>query len=556
MIELFSTLISSLYPGKNLLKASLEYLSLSKDKPKSLDELDPKLLETYKKLGIPLQEQKRLNGIAVDAVFDSVSVATTFKETLTKQGIIFCSISEAVQKHPELVKKYLGTVIPLTDHFFATLNSAVFTDGSFVYIPPGVRCPMELSTYFRINASDTGQFERTLIIADKGSYVSYLEGCTAPMRDENQLHAANVELIALDDAEIKYSTVQNWYPGDKDGKGGIYNFVTKRGLCKGTNSKISWTQVETGSAITWKYPSCILKGDNSIGEFYSIAITNNHQKADTGTKMIHLGKNTKSKIISKGISAGFSDMTYRGLVDISPNATNSNNFTQCDSLLMGNKCGAHTVPYIKNKNADSNIAHEATTSKITTVFTSHAKPLVKKYKFIKGFEGGSLDFYSISKNKKTNSNLKLYDFKLNEVPALTKLLTLASLQGIADLLSGEGIRFNEFEMKFNKDKGLMTIEEIYSLGPSISVLMDGYIQKDELTSLRGTLVPATTINKVIGSIPLLGDILVGKKAGEGVFGVSFKIKGYPKDLKTTVNPIKTLTPRFITRTLEKVKKSN
>jgi len=336
-----------------------------KDKPKSLEDLDPKLLETYNKLGIALVEQKRLNNIAVDAVFDSVSVATTFKDKLTKQGIIFCPISEAIQKHPKLVKKYLGSVIPLTDHYFATLNSAVFTDGSFDYIPEGIRCPMELSTYFRINASETGQFERTLIIADKGSYVSYLEGCTAPMRDENQLHAANVELIALDDAEIKYSTVQNWYPGDKDGKGGIYNFVTKRGLCKGKNSKISWTQVETGSAITWKYPSCILKGDNSIGEFYSIAITNNHQKADTGTKMIHLGKNTKSKIISKGISAGFADNTYRGLVDISSKADNSNNFTQCDSLLMGNKCGAHTVPYIKNKNSSSNIAHEATTSKIS-----------------------------------------------------------------------------------------------------------------------------------------------------------------------------------------------
>jgi Fe-S cluster assembly protein SufB len=335
------------------------------NKPKSLDDLDPKLLETYKKLGIPLQEQARINGIAVDAVFDSVSVATTFKEELTKQGIIFCSMSEAIQKHPELVKKYLGSVIPTTDHFFATLNSAVFTDGSFVYIPEGVRCPMELSTYFRINASETGQFERTLIIADKGSYVSYLEGCTAPMRDENQLHAANVELIALDDAEIKYSTVQNWYPGDENGKGGIYNFVTKRGLCKGRNSKISWTQVETGSAITWKYPSCILKGDNSTGEFYSIAITNNYQKADTGTKMIHLGKNTKSKIISKGISAGKSDMMYRGLVDISSKADNSRNFTQCDSLLMGNKCGAHTIPYIKNKNIKSNIEHEATTSKIS-----------------------------------------------------------------------------------------------------------------------------------------------------------------------------------------------
>ena len=336
-----------------------------KNKPKSLDDLDPKLLETYNKLGIALVEQKRLNNIAVDAVFDSVSVATTYKDKLTKQGIIFCSMSEAIQKHPELVKKYLGSVIPLTDHYFATLNSAVFTDGSFVYIPEGIRCPMELSTYFRINASETGQFERTLIIAEKGSYVSYLEGCTAPMRDENQLHAANVELVALDDAEIKYSTVQNWYPGDKDGKGGIYNFVTKRGLCKGKNSKISWTQVETGSAITWKYPSCILKGDNSVGEFYSIAITNNYQKADTGTKMIHLGKNTKSKIISKGISAGFADNTYRGLVDISSKAENSNNFTQCDSLLMGNTCGAHTVPYIKNKNSSSNIAHEATTSKIS-----------------------------------------------------------------------------------------------------------------------------------------------------------------------------------------------
>jgi len=336
-----------------------------KKKPKNLDDLDPKLLETYKKLGIPLQEQKRLNNIAVDAVFDSVSVATTFKEKLTEKGIVFCSISEAIQKHPDLVKRYLGSVIPITDHYFATLNSAVFTDGSFVYIPEGVRCPMELSTYFRINASDTGQFERTLIIADKGSYVSYLEGCTAPMRDENQLHAANVELIAFDDAEIKYSTVQNWYPGDKEGKGGIYNFVTKRGLCKGKNSKISWTQVETGSAITWKYPSCILKGDNSSGEFYSIAITNNYQKADTGTKMIHLGKNTKSKIISKGISAGFADNTYRGLVDISRNANNSRNYTQCDSLLIGNKCGAHTVPYIKNKNSLSNVEHEATTSKIS-----------------------------------------------------------------------------------------------------------------------------------------------------------------------------------------------
>ncbi len=337
---------------------------VASEKPESLDELDPKLLETYNKLGIPLQEQKRLNGIAVDAIFDSVSVATTFKDKLTEKGVIFCSMSEAIKKHPELVKKYLGSVIPVNDHYFATLNSAVFTDGSFVYIPENIRCPMELSTYFRINASETGQFERTLIIADKGSYVSYLEGCTAPMRDENQLHAANVELIALDNAEIKYSTVQNWYPGDKNGKGGIYNFVTKRGLCKGKNSKISWTQVETGSAITWKYPSCILQGDNSIGEFYSIAITNNYQKADTGTKMIHIGKNTKSKIISKGISAGYADNTYRGLVNIFPKAKNARNFTQCDSLLMGNKCGAHTIPYIKNRNSESKIEHEATTSKI------------------------------------------------------------------------------------------------------------------------------------------------------------------------------------------------
>ena len=336
-----------------------------KDKPKSLDELDPKLIETYNKLGIPLNEQKKLNGIAVDAVFDSVSVATTFKDTLTEKGIIFCSISEAVQKHPELVKKYLGSVIPITDHYFATLNSAVFTDGSFVYIPPGVRCPMELSTYFRINASDTGQFERTLIIADKGSYVSYLEGCTAPMRDENQLHAANVELIALDDAEIKYSTVQNWYPGDKDGKGGIYNFVTKRGLCKGKNSKISWTQVETGSAITWKYPSCILQGDNSVGEFYSIAITNNHQKADTGTKMIHIGKNTKSTIVAKGISAGKGNNTYRGQVKVLPSAENAQNFTQCDSLLIGDECGAITFPYIEVKNPTAKLEHEASTSKVS-----------------------------------------------------------------------------------------------------------------------------------------------------------------------------------------------
>ena len=337
----------------------------SENKAKSLDEVDPKLIETYNKLGISLKEQEKLSGVAVDAIFDSVSVATTFKDKLTEKGIIFCPISEAIQKHPDLVKKYLGSVIPITDHYFATLNSAVFTDGSFVYIPQGVRCPMELSTYFRINASETGQFERTLIIADKGSYVSYLEGCTAPMRDENQLHAANVELVALDDAEIKYSTVQNWYPGDKDGKGGIYNFVTKRGACRGKNSKISWTQVETGSAITWKYPSCILQGDNSIGEFYSIAITNNYQQADTGTKMIHLGKNTKSKIISKAVSAGHADNTYRGLVRISSKANNSRNYTQCDSLLMGNKCGAHTIPYIENRNSSSNIEHEATTSKIS-----------------------------------------------------------------------------------------------------------------------------------------------------------------------------------------------
>ena len=337
----------------------------SENKAKSLDEVDPKLIETYNKLGISLKEQKKLSGVAVDAIFDSVSVATTFKGKLTEKGIIFCPISEAIQKHPDLVKKYLGSVIPITDHYFATLNSAVFTDGSFVYVPQGVRCPMELSTYFRINASETGQFERTLIIADKGSYVSYLEGCTAPMRDENQLHAANVELVALDDAEIKYSTVQNWYPGDKDGKGGIYNFVTKRGACRGKNSKISWTQVETGSAITWKYPSCILQGDNSIGEFYSIAITNNYQQADTGTKMIHLGKNTKSKIISKAVSAGHADNTYRGLVRISSKANNSRNYTQCDSLLMGNKCGAHTIPYIENKNSSSNVEHEATTSKIS-----------------------------------------------------------------------------------------------------------------------------------------------------------------------------------------------
>ena len=334
------------------------------DRPKSLDEVDPKLLETYKKLGIPLEEQKVLAGVAVDVVFDSVSVITTYKGELDKLGIIFCSISEAIQNHPDLIKKYLGSVIPPGDHSFSALNSAVFSDGSFVYIPENVHCPIELSTYFRINAEDTGQFERTLIIADKGSYVSYLEGCTAPQRDTNQLHAANVELIALDNAEIKYSTVQNWYPGDEDGKGGIYNFVTKRGLCKGKNSKISWTQVETGSAITWKYPSCILKGDNSVGEFYSVAITNNFQQADTGTKMTHIGKNTKSKIISKGISLGKSQNTYRGQVRFLKNAYNSRNYTQCDSLLVGNQCGAHTVPYIDSKNKSSIIEHEASTSKI------------------------------------------------------------------------------------------------------------------------------------------------------------------------------------------------
>jgi len=337
----------------------------AKKKLNSLDEVDPELLKTYEKLGIPLNEQKMLAGVAVDAVFDSVSVATTFREKLSEVGVIFCPISEAIKNHPDLVKKYIGSVVPVTDNYYTALNSAVFTDGSFVYIPKGVKCPMELSTYFRINEKNTGQFERTLIVVEDEGYVSYLEGCTAPQRDENQLHAAVVELVAMNKSQIKYSTVQNWYPGDEQGKGGIYNFVTKRGKCLGKNSKISWTQVETGSAITWKYPSCILKGDNSIGEFYSIAITNNHQKADTGTKMIHLGKNTKSKIISKGISAGFSDMTYRGLVDINSKAKNSSNYTQCDSLLMGNKCGAHTVPYIKNKNFDSNIAHEATTSKIS-----------------------------------------------------------------------------------------------------------------------------------------------------------------------------------------------
>ena len=335
------------------------------DGPQSLDEIDPQLLETYEKLGIPLKEQERLSGVAVDAVFDSVSVATTFKAKLGEVGVIFCPISEALESCPDLVKKYLGTVVPYTDNKHATLNSAVFTDGSFVYIPPGVRCPMELSTYFRINAANTGQFERTLIIADKGSYVSYLEGCTAPMRDEHQLHAAVVELIALDDAEIKYSTIQNWYPGDENGRGGIFNFVTKRGHCRGRNSKISWTQVETGAAITWKYPSCILQGDNSVGEFYSIAITNNYQQADTGTKMIHLGKNTSSRIISKGISAGRANQTYRGLVRISPKAKGARNFTQCDSLLIGDRCGAHTVPYIECKNKCAIVAHEATTSTIS-----------------------------------------------------------------------------------------------------------------------------------------------------------------------------------------------
>src|SRR3974390_1849567 len=342
--------------------------------PKTLAEVDPELLRTYERLGIPLKEQAVLAGVqgarvdgprvAVDAVFDSVSVVTTFKEELGKAGVIFCSISEAARNHPELVRKYLGSVVPTTDNYFATLNSAVYSDGSFVYVPEGVRCPMELSTYFRINEKQTGQFERTLIIADKGAYVSYLEGCTAPMRDENQLHAAVVELIALDDAEIKYSTVQNWYPGDQDGKGGIYNFVTKRGDCRGRNSKISWTQVETGSAITWKYPSCILRGDNSVGEFYSIAITNNYQQADTGTKMIHLGKNTRSRIISKGISAGHAQNTYRGLVSVHPRAVAARNYTQCDSLLIGGKCGAHTVPYIESRNPSAHSEHEAKTLKI------------------------------------------------------------------------------------------------------------------------------------------------------------------------------------------------
>jgi len=346
---------------------AISYYSAPKspdDGPKSLDEVDPKLLETYEKLGIPLQEQKMLAGVAVDAVFDSVSVATTFKEKLAEAGVIFGSFSEAVQNHPELVRKYLGTVVPTADNYFAALNSAVFTDGSFCYIPKNTRCPMELSTYFRINAANTGQFERTLIVADEGSYVSYLEGCTAPMRDENQLHAAVVELVSLENSEIKYSTVQNWYPGDENGVGGIYNFVTKRGDCRGDNSKISWTQVETGSAITWKYPSCILRGDNSTGEFYSVAVTNNYQEADTGTKMIHIGKNTSSTIVSKGISAGHAQNAYRGLVRIAKTAENARNYTQCDSLLMGDQCGAHTFPYIETKNSSAKLEHEATTSKI------------------------------------------------------------------------------------------------------------------------------------------------------------------------------------------------
>jgi Fe-S cluster assembly protein SufB len=353
------------YPPVNF--QDITYYSAPKQNanaPKSLDEVDPKLLETYEKLGIPLRERGRLAGVAVDAVFDSVSVGTTYREALAKQGIIFCSMSEAVQNHPDLVRKYLGLVVPYTDNYYAALNSAVFTDGSFCYIPKGVRCPMELSTYFRINAAKSGQFERTLIVADEGSHVSYLEGCTAPMRDENQLHAAVVELITFDRAEIKYSTVQNWYPGDAQGRGGIYNFVTKRGLCKGRNSKISWTQVETGSAITWKYPSCVLQGDNSVGEFYSVAVTNNYQQADTGTKMVHIGKNTRSTIVSKGISAGRGQNSYRGLVKIQKSAANARNFSQCDSMLIGDRCGAHTFPYIEVKNTSASVEHEATTSKI------------------------------------------------------------------------------------------------------------------------------------------------------------------------------------------------
>ena len=342
----------------------ISYFAGPKKKPESLDEIDPEILETYEKLGIPLEEQKMLEGVAVDAVFDSVSLITTFKDKLADLGIVFCSFSEAVKEHESLVKDYLGTVIPAGDNFYAALNAAVFTDGSFVYVPKGVRCPMELSTYFRINAENTGQFERTLIIAEPGSYVSYLEGCTAPKRSDSQLHAACVELVAHDDATIKYSTIQNWYPGDKEGKGGIYNFVTKRGNCLGRNSRISWTQVETGSAITWKYPGCILTGDNSIGEFYSVALTNNRQQADTGTKMIHLGKNTKSTIVSKGISAGYGQNTYRGLVEVSKNAENARNYTQCDSILIGDQCGAHTFPYIEIKNSSAQLEHEATTSKI------------------------------------------------------------------------------------------------------------------------------------------------------------------------------------------------
>lgn len=352
------------YPAINYQDIIYYSAPKQKVKPKSLNEVDPELIKTFEKLGISLTEQKRLTGVAVDAVIDSVSVATTFKEKLSELGIIFCSFSEAVKEHPELVKKYLGSVVPMNDNYFAALNSAVFSDGSFCYIPKGVRCPMELSTYFRINAANTGQFERTLIIADEGAYVSYLEGCTAPMRDENQLHAAVVELYAMKGAEIKYSTVQNWYPGDKDGKGGIYNFVTKRGLCAGDHSKISWTQVETGSAITWKYPSCVLKGDYSVGEFYSVAVTNNYQQADTGTKMIHIGKNTRSRIVSKGISAGKSQNSYRGQVHILKRATNARNHSQCDSLLMGDQCGAHTFPYIDVENNSARIEHEATTSKI------------------------------------------------------------------------------------------------------------------------------------------------------------------------------------------------
>lgn len=353
------------YPPVDLQKVIYYAAPKKKKELNSLDEVDPELLDTFNKLGISLEEQKQLSGVAVDAVIDSVSVKTTFQDTLSKHGIIFCSFSEAVQNHPDLIKKYMGKVVPYTDNYYAALNSAVFTDGSFCYIPKGVRCPIELSTYFRINAAQTGQFERTLIVADESSYVSYLEGCTAPQRDENQLHAAIVEIIAMDDAEVKYSTVQNWYPGDKNGKGGIYNFVTKRALCDGNNSKVSWTQVETGSSVTWKYPGCILRGDNSVGEFYSVAVTNNFQQADTGYKMIHIGKNTKSTIISKGISAGKSNNSYRGLVRITGKAENSRNFSQCDSLLLGDKCGAHTFPYINTKNKSSIVEHEATTSKIS-----------------------------------------------------------------------------------------------------------------------------------------------------------------------------------------------